>query len=85
MTAFFSRRGGIYVDLGTRLEPEELVHSAEQVSDRDDRRGCLNTGGYLDKYMGDGIMAFWNGSLKQAGACRPACRCALKVAERSRR
>jgi adenylate cyclase len=35
-------------------------------------------GGYVDKYMGDGIMAFWNGVLKQPNHAERACLCALE-------
>jgi adenylate cyclase len=38
--------------------------------------------GYLNKYMGDGIMAFWNAPVKQADHAERACRCALKSMSR---
>ncbi len=43
-------------------------------------------GGYLDKYIGDAIVAFWNAPVDQADhavrACRAAIRCARKLAEK---
>jgi len=42
----------------------------------------FENGGYVDKYMGDGIMAFWNGLLKQPDHAERACRCALGSVKR---
>ena len=46
----------------------------------------LDEGGYLDKYIGDAIVAFWNAPLAQPDyavrACRAAIRCQRRLAER---
>ena len=46
----------------------------------------LDEGGYLDKYIGDAIVAFWNAPLAQRDyavrACRAAIRCQRRLAER---
>jgi len=38
--------------------------------------------GYLNKYLGDGIMAFWNAPIEQPDHAVLACRCALRSIER---
>lgn len=76
MTAFFSDVAG-FTSISERLEPEELVELLNRyLTAMTDV--IFEYDGYLDKYMGDGIMAFWNGLLKQPDHAERACRCALK-------
>jgi adenylate cyclase len=76
MTVFFSDVAG-FTSISERLQPEELVellnHYLTSMTEV-----IFECGGYVDKYMGDGIMAFWNGLLKQSDHAERACRCALK-------
>jgi adenylate cyclase len=39
----------------------------------------LRTGGTVDKYMGDAVMAFWNAPIDDADHARNACRSALAI------
>ncbi|MDE2167206.1 MAG: adenylate/guanylate cyclase domain-containing protein [Alphaproteobacteria bacterium] len=39
----------------------------------------LNCGGTIDKYMGDGIMAFWNAPVENPAHAEDACRAALSM------
>ena len=80
MTALFSDVAG-FTSISERLEPEELVELLNKyLTAMTDV--IFEYGGYLDKYMGDGIMAFWNGLLKQPNHAEQACRCALKSMRR---
>jgi adenylate cyclase len=42
----------------------------------------LASGGTVDKYMGDAIMAFWNAPIDDPGHAKSACRAALAMLER---
>src|SRR5437763_11994777 len=80
MAAMFSDVAG-FTSISERLEPEELVTLLNKyLTAMTDV--IFGYAGYLDKYMGDGIMAFWNGLLKQPNHAEQACRCALKSMQR---
>jgi adenylate cyclase len=80
MTVFFSDVAG-FTSISERMNPDELVvllnrylsAMTEVIFEED---------GYLNKYMGDGIMAFWNAPVKQVDHAERACRCALKSMRR---
>ena len=67
-----------FTQLAERLEPEPLVALLNTyMSVMTDV--ILNSGGVVDKLMGDGIMAFWGPPLKLTNTARPAIDCALKM------
>lgn len=80
MSVFFSDVAG-FTSISERMNPDELVvllnrylsAMTEVVFEQD---------GYLNKYMGDGIMAFWNAPVKQNDHAERACRCALQSVRR---
>jgi adenylate cyclase len=80
MTVFFSDVAG-FTSISERLEPEGLVDLLNQYL-TSMTEVIFENGGYVDKYMGDGIMAFWNGLLKQTDHAERACRCALGSVKR---
>jgi len=80
MTVFFSDVAG-FTSISERLQPEELVELLNRYLTAM-TEVIFENGGYVDKYMGDGIMAFWNGLLKQADHAERACRCALGSVKR---
>ncbi len=80
MTVFFSDVAG-FTSISERLQPEELVTLLNRYLTAM-TNVIFENGGYVDKYMGDGIMAFWNGLLKQSDHAERACRCALTSMKR---
>jgi adenylate cyclase len=83
ITVFFSDVAG-FTTLAERLDPDELVVLLNRYLSAMTEVIFLYDG-YLNKYMGDGIMAFWNAPLKQADHAARACRCALRTIERLNR
>lgn len=67
-----------FTPLSERLAPEELVAFLNTLL------GALSdeiaqTGGVIDKFIGDSVMAFWNAPLRQADHARRACLAALAM------
>jgi adenylate cyclase len=83
ITVFFSDVAG-FTTLAERLNPDELVVLLNRYLSAMTEVIFLFDG-YLNKYMGDGIMAFWNAPLRQADHAARACRCALRTVERLNR
>lgn len=80
VTSFFSDVAG-FTAIAERLSPEALVHFLnEYLSEMTEI--ILGTGGTLDKYEGDAIIAFWNAPLDQPDHALRACRAALRCQER---
>ena len=83
ISSFFSDVQG-FTSISENLTPEELVSLLnaylEEMTDI-----ILETGGTLDKYEGDAIIAFWNAPLDQPDhplrACRAALRCQARLEE----
>jgi len=80
MTVFFSDVAG-FTSISERLNPDELVVLLNRYLSAM-TEVIFEFDGYLNKYMGDGIMAFWNAPVKQADHTVRACRCALRSRDR---
>ena len=75
ISALFSDVAG-FTSVSEKLPPEELVELLNAyLSEMTDI--ILATGGTLDKYEGDAIIAFWNAPLDQPDHALKACRAAL--------
>jgi len=80
ISAFFSDVAG-FTSISEKLSPEELVDLLNAyLSEMTDI--ILSTGGTLDKYEGDAMIAFWNAPLDQPDHALRACRAALKCQKR---
>lgn len=83
VTSFFSDIAG-FTSISEKLPPEELVNFLnEYLSEMTEI--ILESGGTLDKYEGDAIIAFWNAPLDQPDhalrGCRAALLCQARLAE----
>ena len=80
VSSFFSDVQG-FTSISENLTPEELVALLNAyLSEMTDI--ILDTGGTLDKYEGDAIIAFWNAPLEQPDHAQRACRAALRCQAR---
>ncbi|MEQ1888716.1 MAG: adenylate/guanylate cyclase domain-containing protein [Alphaproteobacteria bacterium] len=77
MTFMFSDIRG-FTTISERLDPEELTRFINRFL-TPMTNAILETGGTIDKYMGDCIMAFWNAPLDDPDHAQNACRAALKM------
>ncbi len=75
LTVFFSDIRG-FTSMSETLTPQELVgHLNEYLTAMTDI--ILETGGTLDKYVGDEVMCFWGAPLEVKDHAVRACNCAL--------
>jgi adenylate cyclase len=80
VTSFFSDVAG-FTTISESLAPEELVNLLnEYLSEMTDI--ILSSGGTLDKYEGDAIIAFWNAPLDQPDHALRACLASLDCQKR---
>lgn len=80
LTVFFSDIRG-FTSLSETLTPQELVkHLNEYLSAMTDI--IIETGGTLDKYVGDEVMCFWGAPIEVPDHAYQACRCALLQKEK---
>jgi len=84
LTIFFSDLEG-FTSISEKLQPNELTQLLnEYLTDMTDI--ILESGGTLDKYEGDAIIAFWNAPVDQPDhalrGCRASVLCQRKLAER---
>ncbi len=77
MTFMFSDIRG-FTTISEKLEPEQLTQFINNFL-TPMTNAILETGGTIDKYMGDCIMAFWNAPLDDPDHAKNACRAALKM------
>ncbi len=83
MTIQFSDIEG-FTSISERLEPEAVVHCLAEYLDA--MTAVLRAhGGTIDKFMGDGIMAFFNAPNELPDHATQACRAALEAQETLRR
>ncbi len=77
ITVFFCDVRG-FTALSEKLSPEVLVEVMNAYLDRV-TEVLFQHGATLDKYLGDGVMAFWGAPIAQPDHARKACQAALEV------
>ncbi|HLK39668.1 MAG TPA: adenylate/guanylate cyclase domain-containing protein [Polyangiaceae bacterium] len=72
-----------FTTLAERLEPDELARALGLYLDAM-TRAVTATGGTVDKFIGDAVMAFWNAPVRCADHPRRACRAVLECQRATR-
>jgi len=75
VTIFFSDLAG-FTSLSEKLPPEEVVHILNRYLERMTTT-IMECGGYIDKYEGDAVMAFWGAPLVSERQAAQSMRAAL--------
>ena len=75
VTAFFTDVRG-FTTLSEKADPDVLMRQTSRYFTVL-TEVILEQGGTIDKFIGDGVMAFWNAPNLQADHCERACRAAL--------
>jgi adenylate cyclase len=70
-----------FAALSERMSPEELTRLINEFFTAM-TGAILAHGGTIDKYIGDGVMAFWNAPVKAPDHAERACRAALDMLDR---
>ncbi|WP_151179978.1 adenylate/guanylate cyclase domain-containing protein [Hypericibacter terrae] len=83
LTLLFSDVVG-FTTLAENLDPETLTQVASRYFS-EVGAALVESGGTIDKYIGDAVMAFWNAPAPQPDHVRLACLGALEAAERVRK
>ncbi|AMK12580.1 hypothetical protein AWY79_16450 [Pseudodesulfovibrio indicus] len=76
LTLLFSDIEG-FTNIAEGMSPEELTADVTTYFKRISQV-ILHTGGTVDKYIGDAVMAFWNAPVRNAGHAHDACLAALR-------
>jgi adenylate cyclase len=76
---FLDLRG--FTTMSERMTAQEVTHFLNDFL-TPMTEAVMESGGTVDKYMGDAMMAFWNAPLDQADHSARACRAALDIRQR---
>ena len=79
VTVYFADIEG-FTRISEQLEPDELIHLLEEYF-AETTRLVRGTGGHLDKFIGDALMALWNAPTPNPRHASLACESALRMRE----
>mgnify|MGYP001155198211 CR=1 FL=1 len=82
LTVFFSDVAG-FTTITEMMQPEDLVDLISQYL-HEMSKVILDSGGLVDKYIGDAVMAFWNAPLPIKNHAIVGCQAALRSQQRLR-